>query len=104
ILCCDTTATRFEQHVLGVVVTLVLLAHLLRADAEERAIVLGCVVFSAAAELFCTQVWGLYVYRFGNVPAYVPPGHGLLCMVSLGTAKIRFSLGARRALMLGVSV
>jgi hypothetical protein len=28
-------------------------------------------------------VWGLYQYRWGNVPLFVPPGHGLLYLFAL---------------------
>ena len=31
-----------------------------------------------AGEVFLSLVWGLYEYRLGNIPLFVPPGHVLL--------------------------
>jgi len=83
----DSVSTRVEQLWLGVAVCALLLFELKWASPDERQIVLCCVAVSTAAELFCTQVWHLYGYRFGNVPLYVPPGHGLLCLAALWTAR-----------------
>lgn len=87
VLAGDSVGTRLDQALLGLAVTLLLVFQLKWADRDERAIVLWCVAISTGAELFCTQVWHLYGYRFGNVPLYVPPGHGLLCLAALWTAK-----------------
>jgi hypothetical protein len=87
VLAGDSVGTRLEQGWLGAAVTAILLLQLRWADAEERSIVLWCVAISTAMELFCTQIWHLYGYRFGNLPLYVPPGHGLLCLAALWTAK-----------------
>ena len=35
-------------------------------------------MFALAAELFFSLLLGWYDYQFGNVPAFVPPGHVLL--------------------------
>src|SRR5688572_17652410 len=87
VLAGDAVSTRMEQAWLALAVALLLGLQLKFADRDERAIVLWCVAVSTAAELFCTQVWHLYGYRFGNVPLYVPPGHGLLCLAALWTGK-----------------
>src|SRR3712207_6939644 len=42
---------------------------------------------ATCVELFCSVVWGLYRYRWGNVPLFVPPGHGLLYLFALRTAR-----------------
>ncbi|MBK7858446.1 MAG: hypothetical protein IPJ65_07445 [Archangiaceae bacterium] len=87
VLAADSVGSRAQQAALGVAVAAALLLLLRHADRDERAIVLWCVAVSSAAELFCTQVWHLYGYRFGNVPLYVPPGHGLLCLAALWTGR-----------------
>jgi len=38
---------------------------------------------ATCVELFLSLVWGLYQYRWGNVPLFVPPGHGLLYLFAL---------------------
>ena len=75
------------QHGLGVATALVLAGALRLSAPEERREALLCVVVSTAFELFATQVWGLYHYRFGNVPLYVPPGHGLVFLFAAHAAR-----------------
>ena len=41
------------------------------------------VAIATGVELFLSLVWGLYQYRWGNVPLFVPPGHGLLYLFAL---------------------
>ena len=55
------------------------LAALWRSSArEERPALLACLVIATAGEVFLSLVWGLYDYREGNIPLFVPPGHVLL--------------------------
>lgn len=37
-----------------------------------------CVVLATAGELFLKDVWGLYAYRLGNLPWFIPAGHALV--------------------------
>ena len=37
-----------------------------------------CVIYATAGEIFLSLGWGLYDYRLGNIPLFVPPGHALL--------------------------
>lgn len=55
---------------------------LLSAPAQRPAL-LACLVYATAGEVFLSLVWGLYDYRLGNIPLFVPPGHVLL--FTLGT-------------------
>jgi len=54
---------------------------------DERFAVWMCVGFSTLVELCCTQGWGLYHYRLGNVPLYVPAGHGLIYVFALTASR-----------------
>jgi hypothetical protein len=45
------------------------------------------VAIATCVELFLSLVWGLYQYRWGNVPLFVPPGHGLLYLFALRAAR-----------------
>jgi hypothetical protein len=44
---------------------------------EQRRLVL-CVLISTLGEAFLSLGWGLYEYRLGGIPLFVPPGHALL--------------------------
>ena len=39
--------------------------------------------WASAGELFCSLLWGIYTYRLGNIPHFVPPGHVLVFMTGL---------------------
>lgn len=45
-----------------------------------------CVVYATLGEIVLSLVWGLYDYRLGNVPLFVPPGHALLFVLGLRLA------------------
>lgn len=53
---------------------------------SQRPALLACLVYATAGEVFLSLAWGLYDYRLGNIPLFVPPGHVLL-----------FTLGVRLA-------
>lgn len=71
------------QFAIGAAVWGLLLGLIARLPAPERRMYLACVAISTAGELFLTLVWGLYTYRLGNVPMFVPPGHALMLMLGL---------------------
>ena len=48
------------------------------AGARARHVLVACLVFATAGEIFLSLVWGLYQYRLANIPLFVPPGHVLL--------------------------
>jgi hypothetical protein len=90
---------RGVQLVLGAA-TLLLLCLVLRASPpDERRETWICVAFSTLVELLCTQAWGLYGYRLGNVPLYVPPGHGLIFVCSLQASRTHFVEAHRRTIV-----
>lgn len=60
------------------------------APREQQVSLLICVAWATAGECFLSLVWGLYDYRLGNIPAFVPPGHALLFMLgTLIAARLR---------------
>jgi hypothetical protein len=64
-----------------------LLFYLLRnVEIGERRALMACLVIATAGELFLSLVWGLYTYRLGNVPMFVPPGHVLLLLLAMTLA------------------
>lgn len=82
----DAHASLEKQNALGVCGWVFLIGWLLGENRETRMQVLIAVIFATIGEHFASPYMGGYTYRFGNVPAYVPPGHGMvyLTAVALG--------------------
>jgi hypothetical protein len=74
----DQHMARYGQLMVNVVAWLVFAALWLRSDNLRRPALLACLAFATAGEVFLSLVWGLYEYRLGNIPLFVPPGHVLL--------------------------
>ena len=75
------------QHLVSVAAW-TLMAFLLRnAAAKDRKALVACLVIATAGEVFLSLVWGLYRYRQGNIPLFVPPGHVLLFFLGLRIAE-----------------
>ena len=86
VLLLDRGAGIWSQRLLGVL-TWLLLAALLRGEtALVRTQVAVVVVFATVVEYTFSPLLEVYVYRLDNVPAFVPPGHGLvyLCALAMG--------------------
>jgi len=86
VLLADRGADIWAQRALGLVTWVLLLALLRRETPLVRAQVAVVVVFATAVEYTFSPLLHVYVYRLGNVPAFVPPGHGLvyLCALAIG--------------------
>ena len=70
--------------------------------ARERLQAMLVVGVATMGEVVGSLIWGLYSYRLHNLPAFVPPGHGLVYVggVSLAAAAVarpRFLIGAATA-------
>ena len=59
---------------------------------------LACLVIATAGEVVLSLVWGLYDYREGTIPLFVPPGHVMLYWLGLQLAP-RLSGGLHRAIV-----
>ncbi|CAN5683388.1 hypothetical protein BH24ACT13_BH24ACT13_06810 [soil metagenome] len=86
VLLVDARAGLGIQWLLGGGTWLLLLALLRQEAPTVRAQVAVVVVFATTVEYTFAGLLEVYVYRLDNVPAYVPPGHGLvyLCALALG--------------------
>ena len=82
-LALDHFATLDEQLVLGAATWLILLASIAPLSREDRARALLVVVVASCAEVLGSIVLGAYTYRLENLPAFVPPGHGLVYLAGL---------------------
>lgn len=79
------------QLLLGLVTAAVLAALLPLQSHAARVQTLAVVGIATVGEVVGSIIWGLYTYRLENLPAFVPPGHGLvfLCGLSLATLMAR---------------
>ena len=68
----------WRQRALGAATWLVLLAFLTTCTPLVRAQTLVVVAVATAVEFTFSPLLEVYLYRFHNVPMYVPPGHGLV--------------------------
>jgi len=86
VLLLDKGADIWWQRLLGLGTWLLLLALLRREMPLVRAQVTVVVAFATAVEYTFSPLLEVYVYRLDNVPAFVPPGHGLvyLCALAMG--------------------
>src|SRR4051812_19424808 len=66
------------QDAASLLVWLVFAVLWMRGSPRQRLAFLACLAFATAGEVFLSLVWGLYEYRLGNIPLFVPPGHVLL--------------------------
>lgn len=55
-----------------------------------------CLIWATLGEIFLSLIWGLYTYRLGNIPFFIPPGHVFLFWLGVVYARQlpRFLVGA----------
>jgi hypothetical protein len=73
----------WEQYLLGALSFTVLYLAALKAPREQRLQVWICVAIATGYEAFGSLIWGIYHYRFHNLPLYVPAGHGIVYLFGL---------------------
>ncbi|MGH7182122.1 MAG: hypothetical protein ACREJN_09110 [Nitrospiraceae bacterium] len=83
----EVDASLERQYILGGIAFVSLLVMLLGEKTEARMQVIVAVVFATWGEHFASIYMGGYTYRFGNVPAYVPPGHGMVYLTAIAMAR-----------------
>ena len=97
----DSGATLVQQHLLGLM-TWCLLLWLLRGETPlvrmQTAVV---IVFATIVEYTFSPWLEVYTYRFDNVPAFVPPGHGLVYLAALCMGRSTFFRTHARSLVRG---
>lgn len=87
VLVVDSDGSLTTQRVLGVLTWLLLIGVLVREVPLVRVQTAIVVVFASAVEYTFSPLLEVYVYRFDNVPAYVPPGHGLVYLAALAIGR-----------------
>jgi hypothetical protein len=83
----DTIASLGQQRLLGLFTWAVLLLAL-RGEGRATRVQVGVVVGYATVIEYVFAGWlGVYVYRLENVPAFVPPGHGLIYLAAFAIGR-----------------
>jgi hypothetical protein len=80
-LALDQTVEFWGQTLTNVASWTAFLCLLRRAAPGDQLALALCVLYATLGEIFLSLVWGLYEYRLGNVPLFVPPGHALLFLL-----------------------
>jgi hypothetical protein len=88
--------TLTQQYALGLLTFAYLFVATRFSARTERRQVWLMVAIATCVELFLSLVWGLYQYRWGNVPLFVPPGHGFLYLFALRATRTPLMLDRGR--------
>lgn len=83
----EISASVDRQQLLGGLAWIFLLGLLLGETRETKVQVAIAVIFATVGEHFASLYMGGYTYRFENVPAYVPPGHGMVYLTAVALAR-----------------
>jgi hypothetical protein len=76
------------QLALGIFTVGVLASLLALHPKTVRLQTLAVVAIATLGEVIGSLIWGLYGYRLHNLPAFVPPGHGLVYLAGLSLAAL----------------
>jgi hypothetical protein len=102
------TQNVMQQDILGVGAFLILFVSTRFSSKQERRQVWIMVGVATCIEVWSSIVWGIYRYRFGNVPLFVPWGHGLIYLFALRAARtplmLNHGLAARRLALTAATV
>jgi hypothetical protein len=99
----DHFADRRGQLLLAACTWLILLVACRPLTPEVRAQVALVVMVASCAEVIGSVIWRVYEYRLGNLPMFVPPGHGLVYLTGLTIAGSAFGRRHGR-LLVGVAL
>jgi hypothetical protein len=92
----DRLSPMWGQVAAGFGVWAFVLVVLARASGLRRRMLFAVLAWATAGELFCSLVWGLYTYRLGNIPHFVPPGHVLVFLIGLTLSRFVKPVAADR--------
>lgn len=94
----DSNAGIERQNLLGNFAWLCLIILLYGETNSVRTQVFIAIVFATVGEHFASPYMGGYIYRFDNVPAYVPPGHGMVYLTAVALARSHFFVIYRKSI------
>jgi len=79
---------RAGEYAIGLVTWLVLLVACRALARAERGRVAALVLIACVGEVLGSLVLGLYAYRRGGIPFFVPPGHGLIYLAGYRLSQV----------------
>jgi hypothetical protein len=100
----DHYSSSHEQLALGAATWAILIASCFSLEPEDRARVALVVLVASTAEVVGSILLGAYTYRLENLPAFVPPGHGLVYLAGLRISQSAPVLRHPRAFARGAAV
>ncbi len=101
VLVVDSGALLAQQHLLGLGTWALLVALLRREGDLVRMQTAVVIVFATVVEYSFSDLLGAYVYRLDNVPAFVPPGHGLVYLAAYAFGRSAAARAWQRPLVVG---
>lgn len=87
-LAIDQQVNIWGQHLLGVAGWIVLAGAAFYLSPLERSRVAVVIIVATIGEVVGSIIWGAYEYRLGNLPLFVPPGHGLVYLTGLAISQL----------------
>lgn len=94
----DSESSLQRQNELGVAAWIFLFGLLIGESTLVRLQVAIAVIFAVIGEHFASVYMQGYIYRFDNVPAYVPPGHGMVYLTAVALARSRLFVVYRKSI------
>ena len=100
----DSTATAEVHLAVGIGTWAFLLVALALQPPPVRLQVAILVAIATTLEIVGSLIWGAYRYRLGDLPLFVPAGHGIFYLVALRTAALPWLERHRRAIVTAVTI
>ncbi|MEP7003165.1 MAG: hypothetical protein ABI888_01365 [Chloroflexota bacterium] len=99
----DSASSAGQQLLLSISAWLFLGIALRLQSPAVRIQVITLVCVATVLEIIGSILWGAYTYRLGNLPLFVPAGHGLFYLAALRTASLPLLVRHARRIVVGVT-
>jgi hypothetical protein len=99
----DSVSSPEQQLLLSLSAWAFLAVALALQSPAVRVQVITLVCVATILEVIGSIVWGAYRYRLGNLPLFVPAGHGLFYLAALRTASLPILQRNARRVVIGVT-
>lgn len=71
------------QFIPGLIITWILIGALTTRTSHERILLVTLVIIATCFEILGSLILHWYTYRLHNIPAWIPPGHGIVFFTAL---------------------
>ena len=100
----DSTATPELHLAVGIGTWAFLLIALVLQSPAVRVQVAILIAIATTLEVVGSLIWGAYRYRLGDLPLFVPAGHGIFYLVALRTAALPWIVRHQRVIVWTISL